>query len=63
MTVLVSDDKPLDVIAKTSAYSSVSFVGLAVGKEDTHPLDQYAELIGALRGNVLLAKSWHDLDL
>lgn len=61
--VLVSDDPPLDVIGRTSQWSAACFVGLSVSAIEArgNPLDVYAELVGRLKGNVFLAKSWQDL--
>ncbi len=61
--VLVSTDPPMEVIARTSEYASVCFVGISVGGADGNPLEPYTDLIGRLRGNVLLTKNWHDLSL
>lgn len=61
--IIVSQDAPLDVIARTSEYSEICFSGIAVGSlaEDVNPLGEYSRLVSSLRGNVLLTKSWHDL--
>jgi hypothetical protein len=63
VSVIVSDDPPLDVIARTSERSAITFIGMAVSSlsEDRHPLDMYASHIERLKGTVLLTKSWHDL--
>ncbi len=61
--VIVSEDRPLDVIARTSERSEICFAGIAVERlaEQDDPLAAYADLVSRLRGNVLLTKSWHDL--
>jgi len=61
--IIVSQDAPLDVIARTSERSEICFAGIAVGSlaEDVNPLAAYGDLVSRLRGNILLTKSWHDL--
>jgi len=63
--ILVSKDPPLAVIGTHSDRSDVCFVGISLRTEDDQvsPLDAYIPLISALRGNVFLTKSWHDLEL
>jgi hypothetical protein len=65
VTVVVSDEPPMEVIARTSTDSAVCFVGVAVsaGAPEVNPLLQYKALVARLRGDVFLAKSWHDLNL
>ncbi|MCA9290152.1 MAG: hypothetical protein KDA25_03425, partial [Phycisphaerales bacterium] len=60
--VLVSEEPPLDVIAATSESAAVCFVGMSLVDSEENPLDQYATLVERLRGNIFLAKSWHDLN-
>ncbi|MBN1346434.1 MAG: hypothetical protein JXQ73_27345 [Phycisphaerae bacterium] len=61
--VIVSEEPPLEVIARASERSEVCFAGIAVERiaEQDNPLAAYADLVARLRGNVLLTKSWHDL--
>lgn len=61
--VIVSEDPPLEVIARTSRFSEICFAGVAVERlaERDNPLAAYADLVSSLQGNVLLTKSWHDL--
>jgi hypothetical protein len=63
--VIVSQDPPLEVIARTSKRSELCFLGLsAASLEDSQsPLTRYAPLVSELEGNVVLTKSWHDLRL
>ncbi|HAV63984.1 MAG TPA: hypothetical protein DCY13_16660, partial [Verrucomicrobiales bacterium] len=64
-TVLVSREPPLAVIAGHSERSEVCFVGVALqaGDDKVSPLDAYIPLVSAMRGNIFLTKSWHDLEL
>ncbi len=61
--IVVDTSPPLDVIARESERSEVCFVGISVRsiQEDSNPLAAYEALVGRLRGNVFLSKSWHDL--
>lgn len=61
--ILVTGRPPLEAIAEASANAAYCFVGLAVesGGEVDGPLATYRPLVSALKGHVLLAKSWHDL--
>ena len=61
--VTVSNDPPLEVIARASERSSMCFVGLAIeaSENDTNHLAAFRPLIDSLKGDVLLAKNWHDL--
>lgn len=63
--ILVSKDPPLAVIGTHSDRSDVCFIGIALRTEDDQisPLEAYVPLVSALRGNVFLTKSWHDLEL
>lgn len=62
--IIASEDAPLDVIARTSENSAICFAGIAVERltAEANPLAAYADLVARLRGNVLLTKSWHDLN-
>lgn len=64
-TIIVSKEPPLKVIGRTSEKSEVCFVGLSMNsladKED--PLGDYSEVVAAVKGNIFLTKSWHDLEL
>jgi amino acid transporter len=64
-TVIVSREPPFRVIATHSEKSDVCFVGVALRLEDDsgNPLDACVPLVAELKGNVFLAKSWHDLEL
>lgn len=61
--IIVSNSPPLDVIAETSERSAVCFIGLAISSVDSDgdPLARYSTVIGRLKGNVFLSKSWQDL--
>ncbi len=63
--IVVSTKPPMEVIAESSRDAEVTFVGIALEREDKqeNPLVAYATLVNSLRGNVLLTKSWHDLSL
>ena len=64
VTVIVSEDPPLEVIARESRRSSVCFVGIAVRghAEGEDPLARYSGAMASLQGNVFLTKSWQDLN-
>lgn len=65
-TVLVSREPPLAVIAAHSERSDICFIGISLQQStdgSPSPLDAYIPLVSALRGNVFLTKSWHDLEL
>ncbi len=60
--VIASTDPPLEVIARLSERSAVTFVGLREpDPDDPNPLEGYEILIQRLLGDVLLCKSWHVL--
>ncbi|NUN48866.1 MAG: hypothetical protein HUU15_08580 [Candidatus Brocadiae bacterium] len=61
--IIVSTEPPLDVIGRTSEHSAVCFVGMAVKSiaDSENPMGVYEALVAKLKGNVFLAKSWHDL--
>ncbi len=63
--VLVSQGPPLQLIARTSELSEICFVGLSVRSlsETANPLADYTAVTASLKGNVVIAKSWHDLEL
>lgn len=65
--IIASTEPPLEVIARASRDSAVCFVGISVSTdpsaENQAILAPYAELVGRLRGDVLLTKSWLDLEL
>jgi len=63
--IVVASKPPLEVIAESSRDAEVTFVGIALERQDKqeNPLVPYAEVVKTLRGNVLLTKSWHDLSL
>ncbi len=53
------------MIASTSNLSAVCFLGLAVRglAEQENPLASFTTLVAALKGNLFITKSWHDLEL
>lgn len=62
--ILVATDSPLAVIARESERSALCFVGMALDKTtrpDTNPLAGLKPLVAALKGEIILAKSWQDL--
>jgi len=61
--VIVSNDPPLQVIGQASERSSMCFIGFALesSQDDTNPLAAFKPVIDTLKGDVLLAKNWHDL--
>ncbi len=63
--ILVSQESALQIIARESRFSAVTFVGVAIETitADQPLLDRYAPLVGELKGNVVITKSWHDLNL
>jgi hypothetical protein len=63
--IIVSAEPPPAVIARTSRLSEICFFGMALrtAPEEGNPLEGYAGLVGALQGNVFVAKSWHDMEL
>ncbi len=63
--IVVSQDPPLESIARESARSAVTFVGVSVRtlKEEAGPLSSYAPLVDGIQGHLFLTKNWHDLEL
>lgn len=63
--VVVSQDSPLESIARESARSAVTFVGVSVRtlEEEAGPLSSYAPLVDGIQGHLFLTKNWHDLEL
>ena len=61
--IVVASAPPLEVIARESARSALVFVGVAleVPGEDSNPLAPLKPLVAALKGEIILAKSWQDL--
>ncbi|MFH1708787.1 MAG: hypothetical protein ABIF71_12845 [Planctomycetota bacterium] len=62
---IVDPRPPLEVIAEKSRLSAVCFVGISMPAmaDKSSPLDHYRAMVAVLQGNVLLTKSWHDLEL
>ncbi len=63
--IVVSQEPPLDVIARTSARSAVCFLGMAIRalEEKDNPLDTFIPVVEQVQGSLILTKSWHDLEL
>lgn len=63
--VVVSQEPPLESIARESARSAATFVGVSVRtlEEEAGPLSSYAPLVEAVQGHLFLTKNWHDLEL
>ncbi|MBD5780793.1 amino acid permease [Pelagicoccus sp. NFK12] len=63
--IVVSKDPPLESIARESARSAVTFVGVSVRtlEEKAGPLSSYAPLVDSIQGHLFLTKNWHDLEL
>ncbi|MCB0344734.1 MAG: hypothetical protein KDD66_06440 [Bdellovibrionales bacterium] len=61
--IIVADESPFETIARHSAVTEVSFIGMSVESMEQHgdALQSYRELVSNLQGNVFLTKSWHDL--
>ena len=61
--IVVDSAPPFEVIARESAKSALVFVGVAleVPGEDSNPLAPLKPLVAALKGEIILAKSWQDL--
>ncbi|MEZ5276594.1 MAG: hypothetical protein R3F07_09460 [Opitutaceae bacterium] len=60
--IVVGDGPALEMIARASANSALCFIGLALeNPEDTDPLGPLKPLVAALKGDIILAKNWHDL--
>ena len=61
--IIVSREAPLSIISGKSELSAVCFLGLALSalEEQENPLASFAPLVAALKGNVFITKSWHDL--
>lgn len=63
--IVVADGPPLEVIARESERSAVCFIGLALDVEEDvgeseNPLEGMKPLVAALKGDVVLAKSYND---
>ena len=65
VVVLASREPALNVMARVSETSEVCFVGLSVRalEEKENPLEGFTGLVAALKGNLVITKSWHELDL
>ena len=65
LEVVVSDERPLDIICRESERSAVAFVGVSVRtlEEEAGPLSSYGPLVEGVKGNLFLTKNWHDLEL
>lgn len=63
--VVVASEPPLEAIARESARSAVTFVGVSVRtlEEAAGPLSSYSSLVDAMQGHLILTKNWHDLEL
>lgn len=63
--IVVTREPPLEAIARESARSGVTFVGVSVRtlEEEAGPLSSYAPLVDTLQGHLFLTKNWHDLEL
>jgi amino acid transporter len=62
--IVVSKAPPLDVIGRESEKSALCFVGVnldAVADDASNPVAGLKPLVAALKGEVVLAKSWLDL--
>ena len=61
--IVVDDGPPMEVIARESEKSALCFVGLNLDQpsEKENPVASVKPLVAALKGEVVLAKSWHDL--
>ena len=61
--IVVHDGPPLATIARESAHASFCFIGLALEKRETRddPLAEYAPLVEAVKGHIVLCKNWQDL--
>lgn len=61
--VVVDAGPPLEVIARESERSALCFVGLALETPQArdNPLAGLKPLVAGLKGEIILAKSWHDL--
>lgn len=62
--IIVSKDAPLSVIGRSSELSAVCFIGLAVYplKERDNPLASFSGVVGELKGNIFITKSWQELE-
>lgn len=63
--IVVTRDPPLEAIARESARSAVTFVGVSVRtlEEEAGPLSSYAPVVDSIQGHLFLTKNWHDLEL
>ncbi len=63
--ILVSEEPALRVIARESKRAAVTFVGVAIETitDDKPLLERYAPLVSEMKGNIVITKSWHDLNL
>lgn len=63
--IVVSQDKPLDVIAHESGKSRAAFVGVSIRtlEDKMGPLSSYQSMVEKMEGNLFLTKNWHDLEL
>jgi hypothetical protein len=61
--IVVANGPPMATIAGASGRASYCFVGLAIdgnsGGDD--PLAEFTPLVAAVKGHIVLCKSWHDL--
>ena len=64
VAILVTREPALTVIRQNSGLSGMCFVAMSVRTlaEKENPLADYAGVVGALKGNVFITKSWHDLE-
>lgn len=63
--IVVSKSPPLESIARESARSAVTFVGVSVRtlEEEEGPLSSYGPMVESMQGHLFLTKNWHDLEL
>jgi len=63
--VVVSEKPPLEVIARESSLSAVTFVGFNLDslQEDHDPLDPFNIFVKSFRGHVFLTKNWEELKM
>ena len=61
--IVVDSGPPMEVIARESEKSALCFIGLNLDApgEKENPVASVKPLVAALKGEVVLAKSWHDL--
>ncbi|MCH6257548.1 hypothetical protein MLD52_13385 [Puniceicoccaceae bacterium K14] len=62
--IIVGSEPPLEIIARESGLSSVTFVGVSVRtlEEEAGPLSSYEGIVEKMQGQVFLTKNWHDLE-